>query len=528
MFSERIADRDTRDLAAKIKVRENQTGDGETERHVLMDKRRGVAGTQIRMVESARCLKQVWCKAMSKLSFLFLVLALAAGQSSRAPILTGPDERYKADMLVVVAHPDDESGDIAGYLARAIYDQHRRVAVIFTSRGEDGDNEAGPEEGNSLGAEREIEGRRAVASFGVTNVWFLGTPNVSSQNVITALERWGHGSVLEQVVRLVRLTRPEVILTWLPAYVAGENHADHQASSVIANEAFDLAGDPTVFSEQLVPDRSGGQSAEGLLPWQPKKIYYFSDASDYPDYGERPPLPSPYRKPFLTGKGPTYSNTDVSPTQHVPYSRLAAQETAFHLTQEGKVGVDALEKNDFKEFERPARLIFGKSLVGGTMTDDVFEGIVPGAVPSARIVARKREKLAAVSLELGGPWNFYGEFWKGHNIEHLAELLPVPEMAIEPGTNYVHVPLLIRNDTATIQEVTITAKLPEGWSDNKTRSSVYQVRPGEVYPVGDRLHLPEIWKPEWQEISWTALFGGQQSGAVILRVYAGANGAMPQ
>jgi LmbE family N-acetylglucosaminyl deacetylase len=63
------------------------------------------------------------------------------------------------------------------------------------------------------------------------NVWFLEAPNVSSQNVMNSLERWDHGAVLEQVVRLVRLTRPEVILTWLPAFVAGENHADHQAAS---------------------------------------------------------------------------------------------------------------------------------------------------------------------------------------------------------------------------------------------------------------------------------------------------------
>lgn len=92
--------------------------------------------------------------------------------------------------------------------------------------------------------------------------------------------------MLENVVRLIRLTRPEVILTFLPAFVAGENHADHQAASVIANEAFDLAGDASVFSEQLVP--SGEQSGEGLTPWQPQKIYYFSDTLDYPDVGGKP------------------------------------------------------------------------------------------------------------------------------------------------------------------------------------------------------------------------------------------------
>src|SRR5437660_8724024 len=141
---------------------------------------------------------------MSKILFLLFAVTVVAGQSAKAPSLPGPDERFKTDLLLVVAHPDDESGDIAGYLAREIYDQHRRVAVIFINRGQNGGNQAGAEEGNALGSEREIEGRRALASFGVVNVWFLETPNVSSQNVMNSLERWGHGAVLEQVVRLVR------------------------------------------------------------------------------------------------------------------------------------------------------------------------------------------------------------------------------------------------------------------------------------------------------------------------------------
>ncbi len=33
---------------------------------------------------------------------------------------------------------------------------------------------------------------------------------------------------------VVRLTRAEVILTWLPGIFVGENHGDHQAAGVIA------------------------------------------------------------------------------------------------------------------------------------------------------------------------------------------------------------------------------------------------------------------------------------------------------
>jgi hypothetical protein len=43
------------------------------------------------------------------------------------------DERYKVDILLVVAHPDDE-GAATPYLARAI-DDGKRVAVAYGTRG---------------------------------------------------------------------------------------------------------------------------------------------------------------------------------------------------------------------------------------------------------------------------------------------------------------------------------------------------------------------------------------------------------
>jgi hypothetical protein len=133
-----------------------------------------------------------------------------------------------------------------------------------------------------------------------------------------------------------------------------------------------------------------------------------------------------------------YSNTELSPTQHAPYSKFAAQEASFYLTQEGKVGADAVEKQDFRDFDRPARLIFGKCLVGGSTTGDVFEGVIPGAIFWGRTSLPDQDKPKGVSLELGGPWKFYQEFWRVHNIEHLADLLPVPEMAIRPDVGYLY------------------------------------------------------------------------------------------
>src|SRR5437879_1828373 len=70
--------------------------------------------------------------------FVFVLLFAPLGIRAQEPKpLPAPDDRYKADILLVVAHPDDE-GAATPYLARAIYDEHKRVAVVFTTRGGSG------------------------------------------------------------------------------------------------------------------------------------------------------------------------------------------------------------------------------------------------------------------------------------------------------------------------------------------------------------------------------------------------------
>ena len=90
----------------------------------------------------------------------FLLLSCALSSAPQEPqALPAADERYKVDILVVVAHPDDE-GAATPYLARAL-DEHKRVAVVFGTRGSSGANEAGAEQAAALGAIREIEARNA-------------------------------------------------------------------------------------------------------------------------------------------------------------------------------------------------------------------------------------------------------------------------------------------------------------------------------------------------------------------------------
>ena len=86
------------------------------------------------------------------LALIYLTAALVLGASPAAAQSEQPvrlaDERYKADILVVVAHPDDE-GAATPYLARAM-DQGKRVAVVYGTRGSSGGNEVGTEQAGAL------------------------------------------------------------------------------------------------------------------------------------------------------------------------------------------------------------------------------------------------------------------------------------------------------------------------------------------------------------------------------------------
>lgn len=380
----------------------------------------------------------------------FSVSAVFAQQAIK-PI--PPDERFKADILVIVAHPDDET-EVTGYLARAIFDEHKRVAVIFGTRGDGGGDAAGQAQAAALGAEREIEARRAVGVLGITDVWFLGGPDTPGQDVLRSLETWNHGSALDQAVRLVRLTRPEVIMTWLPDYVAGENHGDHQAAGVIATEAFDMAGDATAFPEQLSAPRDHdniGNLTEGLHPWQPKKLYYFTDATN-PD--------------FQSGKGPKYSTEDQSPSKKTPYYKIAAEEMSYHLTQgdTGQMAVAAIKSGDYKYFRQPVLLISGKSYVNGSETGDIFQGITENPIPFSPAPGYKPVERSGISVELGGPWSFYRQFWQAHGLSQISGLLSEVGVNVYPGER-VQIPVLIHNDSEAGATVAIALNAPTGWTD---------------------------------------------------------------
>lgn len=454
---------------------------------------------------------------MPRLWKLLFLLSLSAPaslfpQTQEPKALPQADPRYKADILVVVAHPDDE-GAVTPYLARAL-DEHKRVAVVFTTRGSSGSNEAGAEQAAALGAVREVEARNALTTLGINNVWFLSGLDTATQNVLQSLAHWDHGECLEELVRLVRLTRPEVILTFLPGTFIGEDHGDHQASGVLTTEAFDLAGNPAVFPEQVASPMKQRELLENLRPWQVKKIYFFPDAD---------------REDIFQGKGPSYSVKEISQTGKRAYWRMALESFRAHQTQ-AKSYLDKIAQMDEAQIEKVAtskdgwgedqHYVLGKSLVGGAVTGDIFEGITPGAIPFAAPEVSPEPSRPELSMELAGPWSFYAEFRRAHGLMNLPHPEP-PEIALQAPGSLV-VPIWIRNRTAKLQEITLSVTLPPGWTVDsgagKFTVGAQQTAAARVEIILPHLAEDAAKKPESQEVTVRAEANGQTIGEAKLRV----------
>jgi LmbE family N-acetylglucosaminyl deacetylase len=446
--------------------------------------------------------------ALKALLVFLLIMPSLAQVLKPAPALP-PDNRLKADILLVVAHPDDETG-VSAYLTKLL-DHHKRIEVVYLTHGEAGHNNMGPERGPSLGAVRETEVRHSLASLGIDDVWFLDGRDTPSQNVLQSLANWGNGRALEEVVRMVRITRPEVIITWLPGFFIGENHGDHQASSVLSNEAFDIAGDPAVFPAQLAAATKINETLlEGLQPWQPKKIYFFSDAENQDQF---------------KNSGPSYITTEISPTHNLPYWRLAMDAFSFHMTQYRSY-IEGLAKKKPEEqksdWADPVGLIFGKSLVGGNPTADVFEGVTPAPIPFARAIPSGQES-AHAALELAGPWGFYEVFRREHGLTHLPKAA-VPEIAINHGQT-LQIPLVVRNTSNAPQTITLAVTAPQTWTVQDFTSS-FSLAAGESSLVLVQVATP-VADTNTAEVKCRAESNHQTLGEVDLHVKLRAGG-LPQ
>ena len=163
-------------------------------------------------------------------------------------------------VLYVAAHPDDESNALLTFLARG---RGYRTAYLSDTRGDGGQNELGPEFGERLGLARTHELLAARRIDGGRQYFTRAIDYGFSKDVNEALRLWEHDKVLGDVVRVYRTFRPDVVIAGMGAVQTPGQHGQHVASAVLAIEAFKLSGDPKAYPEQF---------ADGLAPWQPRRI----------------------------------------------------------------------------------------------------------------------------------------------------------------------------------------------------------------------------------------------------------------
>jgi LmbE family N-acetylglucosaminyl deacetylase len=163
-------------------------------------------------------------------------------------------------IVYMIAHPDDEDGGTITMLTRG---RGYTVTLLALSRGEAAGDAVSSDFGPPLGIRRTIELIRSSEYYGarlrISRFLDFGL----SKTLAKTWRYWDQEAALRDMVRFIRQERPHVVVSRWQGN-AGDRLGNHEADGIIAQRAFEAAGDPTRFPEQI---------AEGLDPWQPLKLY---------------------------------------------------------------------------------------------------------------------------------------------------------------------------------------------------------------------------------------------------------------
>lgn len=165
-------------------------------------------------------------------------------------------------VMVVTAHPDDAEFGCGGTIATWAAEGREIIYVICTN-GDKGSSDL-TMTSERLAVIREEEQRCAAAMLGVKEVIFLGYPDGSLED---------SPGFRDKIVRLVRLHRPNIVITMEPNRKSIQ-HRDHRITGTVALDAvFPYARDHLSYPEHL---------AEGLMPHKVEEVLL--TGSESPDF----------------------------------------------------------------------------------------------------------------------------------------------------------------------------------------------------------------------------------------------------
>lgn len=161
----------------------------------------------------------------------------------------------KRSILLIFAHPDDESSGVSGTVKKYTQ-QGVPVDLITATRGEKGSRLDVPA-GADTGTAREAELRAAAAIMGIRNIYLLGYMDGK-------LYKADIDEVANKIADIMRRVEPEIVITFGPDGISG--HTDHITVGKAATRAF----------KKLSEENKG-----------PRKLYYVTiAASALPDADE--------------------------------------------------------------------------------------------------------------------------------------------------------------------------------------------------------------------------------------------------
>ncbi len=180
-------------------------------------------------------------------------------------------------ILLVLAHPDDESFGPSGTVAR-----YKKLGVsadlVCATRGEVGTRLDVPE-GTPTGVAREAELRAAAAIIGIRDIYFLDF--IDGQ-----LDRIKTSQIAAKIIKIMQKMQPEVVITFGPDGVSG--HLDHIAVGKAATAAFNKLTKKSAGPRKLyyitIPDSVLPDAEEVGLSTRPdEEVTTAIETTDYLD-----------------------------------------------------------------------------------------------------------------------------------------------------------------------------------------------------------------------------------------------------
>lgn len=247
--------------------------------------------------------------------------------------------------LYVAAHPDDENTRLISHLSNSML---MNTAYLSLTRGDGGQNLVGPEIRELLGVIRTQELLAARRTDGGGQMFSRANDFGYSKNPEETQKIWNRDEVIKDMVWAIRKHRPDVIVNRFSHDSGRRTHGHHTSSAQLSVEVFEMAGDPSVFPEQL----------KYVETWQPTRLFF---NTSWWFYGGRDKFANADKSNMVAvDAGQFY------PLRGKSNNEIAAESRSMHKSQGfGSIGTrgEQMEYCDFIKGKKPGN------------NTDLFEGI---------------------------------------------------------------------------------------------------------------------------------------------------------